>query len=39
MSDSGAADKVQGKALEKLQVAFAQGLARELDKLRKKGDL
>lgn len=38
MSDPGAVEGVQGKALEKLQTAFARGLERELTKLRLKGE-
>lgn len=39
MSDAGAADQAQEKAMAKFGPAFERGLARELEKLKRKGDL
>jgi hypothetical protein len=39
MGDDGAVDRVQGKAMERFSSAFERGLGREMDKLRRKGDL
>ena len=39
MSDAGAAEKAQAKAMEKFGPAFERSLARELEKLKRKGDL
>lgn len=38
MQDPGAVDGVQGQALQRFQTAFQRGLARELAKLKRKGE-